>query len=303
MKQLFVFLSVLTFILSSCTSKIPEEAFPVSEVHEETWDDVFLHSSDLEVFTWSTGQIHGDPYGLLNKKHENAPVFNEKRIFVDVPVTCVYSQHNGWMLFDTGIDKSVQDNPYKKFNGILIKMIIGELRQEPGQDAATRLAGMGVTPDYVFLTHMHFDHVMGITDLPSNCTYIKGADEKPFEIPLLFTLTHYRHVQSFENISFSRGKPLYPFDEVVDVFGDSSVFAINTKGHTKGHTSYLINSSDGPVLVAGDEVNIPQNLDSGSGPGSYSWNIELAEKHFNQIREFLKMYPSVKLQMGHYIEE
>ena len=302
MKRIIVMLLGACIFVGACASGKDAVELGVFNVHENSWDEVFEHATEMEIHTWSTGVIEADPYGLLNRKHPNAPDFTEKRIFVDVPVTYAHVPNHGWLLFDTGLDKTVQTRPYAHYSGLLTRLIVGEMRQNQGQDVAAHCASLGAFPDFVFFTHMHFDHVMGLIDLPEQTVYCKGENEEPINVPFLFTMDQTATLRKCKEIAFSSDSSLYPFDQVVDVFGDSSVYAIYTAGHTKGHTSYLINSSDGPLLIAGDAVNIPQNLESGAGPGSYSWNVKLAEKHFNQIREFLKMYPEVKLQMGHFIE-
>jgi glyoxylase-like metal-dependent hydrolase (beta-lactamase superfamily II) len=50
----------------------------------------------------------------------------------------------------------------------------------------------------------------------------------------------------------SAGRALAPFARVVDVFGDGTLWAISTPGHTRDHLAYLINASPTPVLVVGD---------------------------------------------------
>ena len=53
------------------------------------------------------------------------------------------------------------------------------------------------------------------------------------------------------------------FDAVLDIFGDASVFAIHTPGHTAGSTAYLVRSTQGPILLVGDTSHTQWGWDHG----------------------------------------
>ena len=50
----------------------------------------------------------------------------------------------------------------------------------------------------------------------------------------------------------TEGKAFAPFSHGIDLFGDGTLWAISTPGHTRDHLAYLINTSVTPVLVVGD---------------------------------------------------
>ena len=45
-----------------------------------------------------------------------------------------------------------------------------------------------------------------------------------------------------------------------DLFGDGSVIALATPGHTGGHCSYLVHTEFGPVFIAGDVAWLGENI-------------------------------------------
>ena len=53
-------------------------------------------------------------------------------------------------------------------------------------------------------------------------------------------------------LDFDEAHALPPFERVLDLLGDGSIWAISTPGHSPNHVSYLVNAQSGPVLITGD---------------------------------------------------
>jgi N-acyl homoserine lactone hydrolase len=111
----------------------------------------------------------------------------------------------------------------------------------------------------VFLTHLHFDHIGGLIDLPvTTPVYVGAGDaEDHSRLNLLLgspadaILSGYGPLREWT----FRADPDGMFQGVLDVFGDGSVWALKVPGHSPGSTAYLINATDGPKLVVGDAVS------------------------------------------------
>ena len=296
-------MTALAAVAVGCSSTERVETLPVHRAEYGSWAEIFADPQPVSVLVWNTGMIKADMKGLLNPKRPDSPEWNPRRDFVDVPVVLAQSEENGIILFDTGLNSSAGADSLKYVRGMLKSVIIDEMKQEKGQAVSERLNELGMAPDYVFFTHLHFDHIGGAADLPSGITYVRGKDEREIRVPMLFDTEYLAHIRVFKEIDFTKAQSIPPFEQVVDIFGDSSVFAINTAGHTKGHVSFLINALQGPLFVAGDALNIPENVETGIGPGRYSWDMKMAQEKMDAILGFLAMYPDVKLQMGHYCRE
>lgn len=99
-------------------------------------------------------------------------------------------------------------------------------------------------------------------------------------------------------MDWSEGVSKKPFDHVMDIFGDGSILGIHTPGHSKGHLSYLINNTEGSILLTGDashtKYGFINNIESG-------WvdDQEAPEKSLNQLRSFHEMFPQVEVIYGH----
>lgn len=302
-KKGLILLSI-ALLLSACTTPPARSFFPSKEPTGNSWKEIFDQPQDgLKVEIWNTGQINVPLSGLLNIKHDNAPKFETKKRYVDIPVYLISSKNNGTFLIDAGLDTAFKDNRFKYITGLVSRFVIPKGKQEPGQSIKERLNAQNITLSAIFFTHLHFDHIAGLVDIDLTFPLIVGENEKAVDIPLLFHTRHLDKVTEILELDFSKSKSLYPFKQVLDVFNDNSVFAINTGGHSKGHVSYLINGVGGPYLITGDQVNIKENISSGVGPGSYSENTSLAQEYFDQIMEFKALYPKTKLYLGHDIHK
>ena len=124
------------------------------------------------------------------------------------------------------------------------------------EDAASAIRSEGIPLKGVFMTHLHLDHISGMPDVPRNVTFYTGPGEAEERKAENFFVTGIEDhlfegrppIQEFQFTKDLDGK----FDGVIDVFGDGSLLAILTPGHTAGHVSYLARTPTGPVLLTGD---------------------------------------------------
>ena len=58
---------------------------------------------------------------------------------------------------------------------------------------------------------------------------------------------HLAGIVALYEINFTEGIDLPPFGKGVDVFGDGSLWAISSSGHSKGHVMYFINGIEDSV--------------------------------------------------------
>jgi N-acyl homoserine lactone hydrolase len=86
----------------------------------------------------------------------------------------------------------------------------------------------------------------------------------------------------------------------IDVFGDGSLWAISTPGHTVGHVSYLVVAKTGPALITGDVSHTRWGFDHGVIPGKFNDGTRSdSERSLAQIRAFASQYRRVQIFPGH----
>lgn len=131
---------------------------------------------------------------------------------------------------------------------------------DPGPDVVPTVrslaqVGIGVeTIDFALPTHLHWDHVTGLLDLPGLSTRVHGPELVWMQEGRLAPAGGVRDslasrpLETFE----LDGPPVLSFTRSHDVFGDGSVVLVDLSGHTPGSVGVLLRTTAGPVLIAGD---------------------------------------------------
>lgn len=300
MKYLIVLLVVIT---AGCSTSYNKETMENYTPVENTWEEIFSKPGELTVEVWNTGTMAGMKYdGVINVKDERAKDLKGEMVELEVPVYYI-SGSDREFLIDAGLADDFDTNPAKGMKGILKGFIIKPGIQEEGWSVKERVESRGLSPDYIFLTHMHFDHIAALQEIDNLPPVVSGEGEEPISYKNLFESPFLEDIKNLKEIDFIKGKEIYPFSKVVDIFGDGSFYAISNKdGHTSGHVSYILNGAEGIYFFPGDQLNIRENIERGVGPGSFSSDIEGAQKHFELILKFLEMFPETKIMYGHDIE-
>lgn len=118
----------------------------------------------------------------------------------------------------------------------------------------------GVDPaqlQFALITHLHWDHVSGLAELPDLTARVNAADlplaaadapPRAGVVPATLRGVH------FEGVHLT-GPPVLSFPASHDVFGDGSVLLLDLSGHTPGHVGILLTLHSGRrLLLAGDAV-------------------------------------------------
>ena len=153
------------------------------------------------------------------------------------------------MVWDTGFAAETKDKPL-----VREVMTAGITRT-----LAEQLQQLGVRPeevDVVGISHMHGDHI-GQAAQFTNARLVIGRQDfdllgkEPDD-----TLKPWR----------GDGKPVTLATGDVDVFGDGSVVALHTPGHTPDHLALVVRLQSGPVLLSGDAYHSTISREKRSAP-------------------------------------
>jgi glyoxylase-like metal-dependent hydrolase (beta-lactamase superfamily II) len=175
---------------------------------------------------------------------------------IRAPVLSYLIEHpKGRLVFDSGMHKSMQDNP---------KARIGEWADYfgveflPGQDLAARLGQIDVDVkdiDYLVNSHLHFDHAGG-NDAVCDCPVVLQKPEWDAAMD-----PDLAQANGFSKQDYDLGQDMKLVEGEHDLFGDGSVVCIPTYGHTPGHQSLKLKLPSGDVLLTGDACYLRRSLE------------------------------------------
>jgi glyoxylase-like metal-dependent hydrolase (beta-lactamase superfamily II) len=132
------------------------------------------------------------------------------------------------------------------------------------------------TADFALPTHLHWDHVCGLLDLPSMPVHVHQRELEWINTGLLAPVGGVRDALHDRPISTYTldGPPVATFERSHDLFGDGSVVLVDLAGHTPGSVGVLINTASGWVLLAGDaawhSLQIEDIRQKSSFPGAFA---------------------------------
>jgi N-acyl homoserine lactone hydrolase len=153
------------------------------------------------------------------------------------------------------------------------------------------LAGRGFRPadfDRVLLTHLHGDHVGGLSEFDPRRVWVAKAEWEPvahFPGSLLRFMTAPVPRGFIPRVFEFDGPALLGFPASWPVTPDGSVVAIPTPGHTPGHTSFLVRGQKGAFLLAGDVTYDLPALETQRDQGF----IADVDKHHDTLKRVLSL--------------
>ena len=293
---LFASIFLLVVYQPSMIRRIP---YPAPEPAYHSWDEILSHPQPITIRTNSTGIMQTTLSAIMNLEHEQAQDIEDEVIEIPVNVGIIQHQEFGAYLIDAGLDKSYVHNPHGTIRGLMVKRYLGKGSQEPNTHIAAILNQESIQLEGVFLTHLHQDHTAGIVDLPKDIPYVAGKNERYVNFRFFMQSDHLAGIDELQEIDFAEGIDLQPLGKGIDVFGDGSLWAISSSGHSAGHVIFMINGIDEQVLFTGDACNDHYQFETGIGPGYYSSDLEDGQEVLDQIILFKERYPEVKLVYGH----
>jgi N-acyl homoserine lactone hydrolase len=172
---------------------------------------------------------------------------------IDFSDNCYLIHHTseGYLLWDTGITDRLAALPQGQ--------TVAPLRQtwHRSQTLVAALAAIGVSPadvHYVAISHIHPDHVGNLDAFP-DATVIMQKKE-------------WDAAMALPQKPFSAAHRTELLEGDKDLFGDGSLTALSTPGHTLGHQSLLIHLlKTGYVVLTGDAVHFQSNWENRRVPG------------------------------------
>ncbi|MHC9294782.1 MBL fold metallo-hydrolase [Mycobacterium sp. LTG2003] len=161
---------------------------------------------------------------------------------------------------DPGICTDVRSRAVSQLPAILRVAVKPPIAAIP---TAESLRAFGGSVDFALPTHLHWDHVCGLLDLPSLALHVHQAELDWADTGPIAPVGGVRDALRERPVNTFRldGPPVLTFARSHDLFGDGSVLIVDLPGHTPGHVGLLTNTVTGPVLLAGDAAWHTKQID------------------------------------------
>jgi N-acyl homoserine lactone hydrolase len=213
-------------------------------------------------------------------------------------------------LYDTGlcsgISAFIDDQP------LFFRKTLGNFHLEQSLHSHLKKAGLAPSRiDFALLSHLHWDHVSGIPDLPGVPLYINRVEYTAARQSLLSANDGLvRRLMSENPLEFfDCAAPAYEgFRSSFDLFGDGSVVLVPLPGHTAGNTGMFINRSNGPRLfLLGDAAWVSQNYLRPAAMHPFIWSRvtgddATARQTLIELHHFALRHPEIVLIAMHDAE-
>ncbi|MBS2021426.1 MAG: MBL fold metallo-hydrolase [Deltaproteobacteria bacterium] len=245
-----------------------------------------------------------DRSGLINLDHPKAK--EAKLTDGDEPIQVYfYALHHptqGLFIVDSGFEKKLRDDPSNSAFGWMVRKFADPAKMKWGTPLGDWLPQQREPLKGIFLTHLHLDHVGGVPDPPAGTLVYTGpGDSADSKFSNLF-------VQGSTNRSLD-GKDLIEwqfkpdagkrFQGVLDVFGDGSVWALWTPGHTPGSVAFLVRTPKGPVLLTGDTSHTRWGWEHHVEPGSFTSDQAQNAVSLEALEKLVAAHPKIEVHLGH----
>ena len=231
--------------------------------------------------------------GLLDLTDPKAAGLTDHPEPIQIFFHAIQHPDRGLFLVDTGVEGALRDDPDR---AAIKGLVAGAMHADrmvfhaPLGEWLDGRAGAGV-----FMTHLHLDHISGMTDVPAETPIYTGPGETGAKSAqnLLLRSTTDRELDGKGEIQewAFQPDPTGTFRGVMDVFGDGSVWALWLPGHTR--------TPEGPVLLTGDVCHTRWGWDNGVGPGTFSADREAGSISLAALHALVERHPGMDVRLGH----
>lgn len=240
----------------------------------------------IRLTIFHTGKVNVDRAIPLHERNPLAVtgLFRSKTKKMILPVSVYLIEHSkGNVLIDTGWDTKYAAKRPNQLFGMVDKISAPIIQTNEGIDS--KLETVGLSPkdiDYVFISHMDFDHTSGLR-LVKEAKHILCAKEEwiacnRFNLRYIDTWTGICDVGTFSYTQSGIG----PVGRSYDVFGDGTLLLVHTPGHSHGLFSVKICGKNGYIVLGNDAAYLQESFSEHRIPG-FSVDNQLAEKSLDWL--------------------
>ncbi|HOP65240.1 MAG TPA: N-acyl homoserine lactonase family protein [Spirochaetota bacterium] len=254
-------------------------------------------SGAVDVYAFKCGVLKTQTQYMLKDTRIGTPM--------DIPVTFFMIKHGKkWVAFDTGNNGMCAKDPVKYWSKPVTDAYYPVMKEEEEFKVQIKKA-LGIEPKdiaAVILSHGHLDHAGAIDNFVGTKVPIY-LQKKEMDI-IKDELAKYKKTgkksayipEDFQQMDKLNIKTV---DGIFDIFGDQSLVAFPTPGHTPGHQSLMLKQGNGDVtILCADAEYTLENMDKSIPPG-LAWNIPQASQALNIFKVMSWMGGNINIVPSH----
>ena len=293
-----IFFGLGSLLLSACAVPLSNHPLQPAGLGSGLTEATLMATADqaaevvmekISVGRWTFPIRHCDPEPARCK-------VKNRELDAEVFVYLIDHPQHGRFLIDAGFP----DDHLADYGRLLRSSLIGEDGLVVTQSLAQLMTAKGgLDVKGVFITHLHFDHIQGVRDLPKSVPVYVGPDAGR-DKHIYFRIIAPPLRAALEDREALRVLPFSVSEPFVDVFGDGALIAIHVPGHTKGSVAYLVNTLSGRHLITGDAV---MDIESWTGPSrevqGFKANFETMWESRQRLRDLAGRFDAITVHTGH----
>lgn len=217
---------------------------------------------EVDVYAFKCGIIKTQTNLVLKDTRVGTPL--------TIPITFYLIKHGSdWVAFDTGLNAAVAKDPFSHL-GDRVKLWAPEMK--PEDEFKVQIKKLGLSPKdikAVIISHGHWDHAGAIENFLGTNVPIYFQRKEMTEIKKVVDVKKVGASYILGDFACLNEVNIQQVDGVFDLFGDKTIVAFPTPGHTVGHQSLYVKVSKGkPMILTADALYTAENLEKMIPPNS-----------------------------------
>jgi N-acyl homoserine lactone hydrolase len=220
-----------------------------------------MQATEVQVYACNAGLLKTETQHILKDTRIGAPM--------QIPILFLMIRHGKeWIAFDTGCNAETTRDPVAYWGEGLAKAfspVIG-----PDQEFSRAIKTLGLKPaalKAVILSHGHLDHAGAIEELRGTTVPIYFQKAELAEIRRIVASQQMGTAYIPRDFKYLKELTIREIEGPFDIFGDKSVIAFPTPGHTLGHQSLYVKPTRGSALIyAADALYTLESMEKSIPP-------------------------------------
>lgn len=161
---------------------------------------------------------------------------------------------------DAGLGLTTRDGTYPGFP-------LNKMGEQTVPEGTALIERLGHAPDLVLMTHLHYDHVGGLLDMPGTKVWTTRDDWRAFGGGAPGFGRRMKKAVDWRPHDVRPGHAQQVLGQpALDVLGDGTIWYLSLPGHTPGAAAVLVRAEDGPWLFVGDTAWVDKHLEGARRP-------------------------------------